>query len=356
MIAKRIGRIAAAGTAAAMLLVVPALGAGQALAAPPAGTGANGGHLTFDPPTGTNATFPYFTTSGGCPSTPDGGYPGNGGYQVTVSGPGLFATGKHLVIGNSQFNFSTSGAFTTDAASAGILDLQHDLGGTSSVNLAGEYDFTLNCINSVSQAVEATFTGALYFSTPTTYSTTPPAAPVVKTAATATGVYKVGYTLVCGATFTGTGPISYKYAWLNNGVTIASATTNKLVLSGAYYNRTVSCKVTATNSVGSTPSTSLGQKIAIGNKPGLKTLPVITGTAKVGYTLKSSAGTWTYTGLTTHFQWRRNGVAISGTAAKKYYYKLTTADRGRYMTCTVTVTKLGYAGAYATSKPTKKVV
>jgi hypothetical protein len=170
-------------------------------------------------------------------------------------------------------------------------------------------------------------------------------APTVSTSATMTGTARVGNTLTCAATFSdGT----KSYAWFNNNVKIASATTNKLVLTGGYYNRSVKCQVTATNGAGFIASNSAAKTIALGAAATIRVKPAISGTVKVGKTIKSSTGTWSRAGTYT-YQWKRNGVAISGSAAKKASYKVVSRDRGKYLTCTVKNNKAGYASASSTT-------
>ncbi|HAS08052.1 MAG: hypothetical protein GM44_1605 [actinobacterium acAMD-2] len=177
------------------------------------------------------------------------------------------------------------------------------------------------------------------------YDITAAPAPSVVTPAGISGIARVGNTLTCAATFSdGT----KTYAWYSNNVRLWTATTNKLVLTGGYYNRSVKCQVKATNAVGPTTSTSAAKTIALGLAPVLKTRPYIYRTVKVGNTIKTTNGTWSRAGTYT-YQWKRNGVAISGLAAKKSFYKVVSRDRGKYLTCTVKNSKAGYASASSTT-------
>jgi hypothetical protein len=166
-----------------------------------------------------------------------------------------------------------------------------------------------------------------------------------------TGTARVGNTLTCAATFSGG---TKTYAWYNNNVKLTSATTNKLVLTGGYYNRSVKCQVTATNGAGFIASNSAAKTIALGAAATIRVKPAISGTVKVGKTIKSSTGTWSRAGTYT-YQWKRNGVAISGSAAKKASYKVVSRDRGKYLTCTVKNNKAGYASATSTTARKKTV-
>jgi hypothetical protein len=66
----------------------------------------------------------------------------------------------------------------------------------------------------------------------------------------------------------------------------------------------------------------------------------ITGTAKVGSTLTAVPGTWESTPEVLTYQWKANGVAITGATAATY--KPAAAQVGK--TITVTVTTTGSAG------------
>lgn len=66
--------------------------------------------------------------------------------------------------------------------------------------------------------------------------------------------------------------------------------------------------------------------------------PKITGTAKVGATLKASAGTWDPAPEATTFTWRV-GTKTVGTGAS---YKVKASDRGKTISVTVTATRDGY--------------
>jgi hypothetical protein len=77
-----------------------------------------------------------------------------------------------------------------------------------------------------------------------------------------TGVPKVGKTLTCAkGTWTGSTPITYKYQWLRNGAPIAGATAATYVARTADKNKSISCKVTATNAAGSAFKTSAAVKV-----------------------------------------------------------------------------------------------
>ena len=69
----------------------------------------------------------------------------------------------------------------------------------------------------------------------------------------------------------------------------------------------------------------------------------ISGTAKVGKTLKVSAGNWGPGAVRLTYRWYRSGKAISG--ATKTTYKVKSSDKGRTIRITVTGKKSGYPTA-----------
>lgn len=81
--------------------------------------------------------------------------------------------------------------------------------------------------------------------------------------------------------------------------------------------------------------------------------PTITGTAKVGDTLKAHAGNWGPSGVKLRYQWYASGTAITGATAATL--KLAAAQYAKRITVKVIASLAGYATATATSKATAKV-
>ncbi len=90
---------------------------------------------------------------------------------------------------------------------------------------------------------------------------------------------------------------------------------------------------------------------ARGKLPVNSVLPAITGTTTVGQTLTCSSGTWSQSPSYT-YQWRRDGVAISGATASTRL--LAAPDAGALLSCTVKATKSGVS-AVATSANTAAI-
>lgn len=84
-------------------------------------------------------------------------------------------------------------------------------------------------------------------------------------------------------------------------------------------------------------------------------LPAITGTARVGFTLTASNGTWgSVTPDSYLYQWKKAGVAIAGAIANTYVPVV--GDIGATITVTVTAVEEAYANASATSAATAAVI
>lgn len=161
------------------------------------------------------------------------------------------------------------------------------------------------------------------------------------------GSSDIGSTLTSTTgTWVGTPVITYAYQWKQNGNDIVGETGSTYVIVSADYLKSITCDVTATNSVGST-SASSNSIIATATAPVNTVAPVISGTAVVGQTLSSTTGTWTGTPTITYaYQWKRNGSNIA--SATSSTYTLVQADATFAITCAVTATNVA-GSAEATS-------
>src|SRR5690606_16775399 len=81
--------------------------------------------------------------------------------------------------------------------------------------------------------------------------------------------------------------------------------------------------------------------------------PVITGPVEVGEVLSATAGSWDQSGVTSAFQWLRDGEVIAG--ATQAHFALTAGDAGARIAARVTVRKPGFSDATVTSAPTASV-
>jgi hypothetical protein len=77
----------------------------------------------------------------------------------------------------------------------------------------------------------------------------------------------------------------------------------------------------------------------------------MSGTFKVGRSVKAVIGTVSPTGVTVKYQWLRNGKAIK--KATKASYKLTATDKGKKVSVRVTYAKAGLTTVVKTSAAKK---
>jgi hypothetical protein len=103
---------------------------------------------------------------------------------------------------------------------------------------------------------------------------------------------------------------------------------------------------------GAPVSIQLNAPAAVVKRFSVKT-PRITGTARVGRTLKVKIGSWSPR-PTYRYQWYANGRKITSKGTRTYL-KLTSRQQGKRITVKVTGTKTGYATVTKTSARTKKV-
>ncbi len=189
-------------------------------------------------------------------------------------------------------------------------------------------------------------------------------APVNQIPPSITGTPAVGATLTCnrGTWYASDGPgsqITFSYDWRRGGASIASASGSTYPVVAADEGADLTCRVVATNTFGTTSVTSapvtIGSGGGAGGGPGggsgdvpvNTALPSITGTPAVGQVLTCTRGSWTGTGITYAYQWRRSGVLISGATSSTY--TVVAFDQDTALTCTVTATAA--AGSRSATSP-----
>ncbi|MEW1954929.1 carboxypeptidase regulatory-like domain-containing protein [Terrabacter sp. NPDC080008] len=205
--------------------------------------------------------------------------------------------------------------------------------------------------------VETTATLSGYATQTTTSTATAAVAAGTLTAPTPTisGTAKVGSTLTAAPGTWGPSPVTLAYQWRRNGTAITGATAATYVLSAADKGTTVTVSVTGSKTAYTTASRTSAATVAVaaGTLSAAPT-PTISGTAKVGYRLTAAPGTWGPAPVTLAYQWRRNGVAITGATGSTYL--LGAADLATRTTVTVTGSKAGYTSIARTSAATAAVV
>jgi len=191
------------------------------------------------------------------------------------------------------------------------------------------------------------------------------------TAPANTGLPSVAGSALQGRTLTasngrwsGTGPISFSYAWQrcdqNGGGcgTISGATSSRYVLTAEDVSHRVRVLVTARNDAGSATAASPPSALVQG-PPVVLELPVVSGTARVGSKLSASSGRWrSVTSVAFYYQWARcdaHGQHCSPIPdAKSATYTPTGADTGHALFVQVKAQN-SVGPTWANSKPTAPV-
>jgi subtilisin family serine protease len=161
-----------------------------------------------------------------------------------------------------------------------------------------------------------------------------------------TGVAGVGETLTATGDFAWNGADSHGYQWYRGSTPIAGATASSYKPTTSDVGKAISVASVGMK-LGSTPSLHFSNAVGPVTKAMKPGTPSMSGTGEVGYTLTAKVGTWSPTKLTYHYQWNRNGTAITGATGKTY--KLVADDAGSVITLSVTATKTGYTATTRTS-------
>ncbi|MDN4163154.1 carboxypeptidase regulatory-like domain-containing protein [Nocardioides abyssi] len=173
---------------------------------------------------------------------------------------------------------------------------------------------------------------------------------------TVTGTAREGERLTAtGGTWSVDAP-ALAYQWLADGVAVAGATGDQLLLGAAQVGKQVSVRVTASRPGLTASSAESARTVAV--VADLEEIvntarPVVTGTPVVGGTLAATAGSWTPSPTSVTYQWQADGTAIPGATGSSY--SPTGAVLGRRLTVVVTARRAGHRDADATSLPTAAV-
>lgn len=144
---------------------------------------------------------------------------------------------------------------------------------------------------------------------------------------------------------------SYTYRWSANGVTIKGATGAAYPVAAAVVGKRLTVTVTARRAghPSGTATSAASAAVAKGKAAKATARPKISGTAKVGRTVRASAGAWSPKVDAYRYEWRLNGKLIRGATGAKL--KLTSSMRGKKITVTVVARKAGHADGTSTSAP-----
>jgi hypothetical protein len=295
-------------------------------------TGATGGYAV-------TANTVQLTTSAPTSSTAVSLANSSAGLQVTaaVTGPaGSTASPTGTV--TFKDGATSLGTGTLHASGAGKA--------TTAVSVfsltAGPHTFTATYGGSASMGGS---TGTDQFTEPVTVTWVHPGTPAIS------GTAAVGSKLTAAPGTWSPSGVHLAFQWLASGTPITGATGTTLVLGTAQSGKTISVQVTG-YLAGDVTSQATSKATAAVGKALTSATPKITGTAKVGSTLKVSTGTWT-SGTTFTFQWLANGQAISG--AKGSSLKLSSSVLGKRISVSVTGSKAGFTSKTVTSAQTAAV-
>jgi 5-hydroxyisourate hydrolase-like protein (transthyretin family) len=161
------------------------------------------------------------------------------------------------------------------------------------------------------------------------------------------GTATVGGTLTVGLDVWLPGDVTTSVQWLRDGQPIAGATQRSYVVGPADDGRQVAARVVASRAgYQSAQATSAARTISPGTLLA-STLPEIQAEPVVGSLVAATAPVWSVLGVTTTWQWLRDGVPIAGATSSTY--TPTAADAGRALSVRATGTLLGYLPLTLTS-------
>ena len=141
------------------------------------------GTLTATPATGFDDDGMSFTSSGGCVN-------GGSGVQISVTGEGFPAAGANVT------PYQTTDSLPSAPGGGyifGLVDtMRQDAQEAGIAALSGKYVFTMVCKNAFGATTFGSYTGAIWFTTPTTYQSTDPAGSQVTATTTTLAVSPTG--------------------------------------------------------------------------------------------------------------------------------------------------------------------
>ncbi|MFE5975602.1 hypothetical protein ACFQ64_25960 [Streptomyces sp. NPDC056460] len=142
---------------------------------------------------------------------------------------------------------------------------------------------------------------------------------------------------------------SLSYQWRANGVAIAGATASTYTISSAVRGKQLSVAVIARKAGHPTlTSVSTAALVNAGVAPKPTRVPYVSGVTRVGSKLTAVVGTWAPAPTSYAYQWRADGVAISGATGATY--TPVAALRNKKLTVTVTAHRTGHlSGSHTTA-------
>lgn len=170
---------------------------------------------------------------------------------------------------------------------------------------------------------------------------------------TVAGTARVGSVLTAKPGTWGPAGVALSYQWKRNGAPIPGATGARYTVRASDLGTRLSVAVTGALADHATTTTVSTATATVAKGVLRAATPKISGTAKVGKTLKLKRGSWT-PGTSFRYQWLRNGKKIA--KATKSSYRLSSKDAGKRITVRVTGAKPGYAAVTKISRASKRVM
>jgi hypothetical protein len=172
---------------------------------------------------------------------------------------------------------------------------------------------------------------------------------------TITGTAKVALTLTAVTGSWSPTPTEFSYQWTRAGVPITGATSDTYDLTSADAGALIRVIVAGVrDNYEAEPKTSLPTLAVASGTFTSMPVPTIAGVAKVDEVLTATVPAWTPAVDSSTYQWKRNGVAISGVTSSTY--RVAAADLGALLTFSATGIKSGFVSAVSTSATTAAVV
>jgi serine protease len=183
-------------------------------------------------------------------------------------------------------------------------------------------------------------------------SPSPQPATLAAAVPTITGTPAVGRPLTAAAGAWGPAPVTLAYQWYRAGTAISGATSPSYTPSSTDLGAALKVRVTGSKTGYATATRESAATAPVAAGTLATSAPTITGTAKAGYKLTASPGTWT-AGTSLAYQWYRGTSAIQGATGRTYV--LSGYDAGQRMSVRVTGSKAGYTTAKRYSAQTAAV-
>ncbi|MDR7382951.1 hypothetical protein [Promicromonospora iranensis] len=176
---------------------------------------------------------------------------------------------------------------------------------------------------------------------------------VVSKSPSVSGTTRVGSTLKAAYGTWAPVPEAVKYQWRLDGRAVLGATSRTWKLPPSARSKRVTVAVTGVKTQYLAKTVASAATATI--KPGILVAPrpTITGTTKVGATLKAVRGTWSPQPSTVKYQWKVGGVAVRG--ATSYWFKVPASAKGKRVAVVVTGSRTGYVTKTVTSPLTSAV-